>query len=177
MPRYSVQRSLRNLATPLFAMVRPVVDLWKERRGEFGEEVSGAIVAGGLAHRMVLARQMPRSSRLITEHFGPGIKIYRPCEALLTVGRDLNEMPDRDYGSWGAEAYAETSWARQLRLESVRAFIRTSEERTLRTRYDRLLMPWRGKGNELFVMCLSIQREVPVIIPAAADATRPHRDP
>ena len=86
-------------------------------------------------------------------------------------------MPDRDYGSWGAEAYAETSWARQLRLELVRAFIRTSEERTLRTRYDRLLMPWRGKGNELFVMCLSIQREVPVIIPAAADATRPHRDP
>ena len=40
-PRYSVQRNLRNLATPPFAMVRPMVDLWKERRGELGEEVSG----------------------------------------------------------------------------------------------------------------------------------------
>jgi hypothetical protein len=166
-PRYSVQRSLRNLATPPFAMVRPIVDLWKERRGELGEEVHRAIADAGLLHRTILARQAPQSSRLITEHFGAGIMIMRPCESMLTVGRELNEQPDRDYGAWMAEAYAETSWARRLRLESVRAFVRTSAGTTLRTRYDRLLMPWRGDGNDGFVMCLSIQREVPVVVSTA----------
>jgi hypothetical protein len=176
-PRYSVPRSLRNLATPSFGIVRSIVDLWKDRRGEFGEEVRNAVVAAELFHRMVLVRQSPPSSRLITEHFGAGIKIYRPCETLLTVGRDLDEMPDRDYGAWGAEAYVETLRTRRLRLESVRAFVRTSAGTTLRTRYDRVLMPWRGHANDLYVMCLSIQREVPVVVPAlvgtAVHASRP----
>lgn len=176
-PRYSVPRSLRNLATPSFGMVRPIVDLWKDRRGAFGEEVHRLVIAQGLLQRTVLARQMTRSSRFITEHIGAGIKIMRPCEALLIVGRELNEQPDRDYGAWVAEAYAETSWARRPRLESVRAFIRTSAGTSLRTRYDRVLLPWRGDGDDLYVMCLSIRREVPVVMPApvgaAVPATRP----
>lgn len=171
-PRYAVQRNLRNLATPAFAVVRPIVDLWKERRGEIGDEVQRAIIRSGMLPRTILTRQLARSSRLITEHFGAGIMIMHPCESLLTVGRELNEQPDRDYGAWMAEAYAETSWARRLRLESVRAFVRTSAGTTLRTRYDRLLLPWRG-GDELFVMCLSIQREVPVIVSAITAAGVP----
>lgn len=163
-PRYSVRRGLRNLTTPPFAMVRPIIDLWKARHGELGDEVHRMIVRAGLLHRTILVRQPARSSRLITEHFGAGIMIMRPCESMATVGRDLNEQPDRAYGAWMAEAYAETSWARRLRLESVRAFVRTSDGATLRTRYDRLLMPWRSAGNDLYVMCLSIQREVPVVV-------------
>lgn len=159
-PRYSVPRSLRNLATPPFAMVRPIVDLWKDRRGELGEEVFRAIAEGQMAQRMVLARQLPRSSRLITEHFGPGIKIYRPCEALLKVGLDLHDMPDRDYGAWVAEAYAETLWSRHLRLESMRVIVRTSVATTISARYDRVLLPWRYRGSDLFAMGLSIQREL-----------------
>lgn len=169
-PRYSVQRSLRNLATPSFAMVRPIVDLWKERRGELGDEVHRAIVTAGLFSRAVLARQPAQSSRLIVEHLGAGIMIMRPCEAMLTVGHEFSEQPDRDYGAWVAEAYAETSSARRPRLDSVRAFIRASDGTTLRTRYDRLLLPWRSDGNDRFVMCLSIRREVPAVLSAAPGA-------
>jgi len=173
-PRYSVRRSLRNLTTAPFAMVRPIVDLWRERRGELGDDVQRAIGAAGLFHRTILVRHLGHSSRLITEHFGAGIMIMRPCESLQTIGRELDQQPDRDYGAWMAEAYAETCWARQLRLESVRAFVRTSAGTTLRTRYDRLLMPWRAGGSESFVMCLSIQREVPVVVlETAAPASPP----
>jgi hypothetical protein len=159
-PRYSVQRNLRNLATPSFAMVRPIVELWRDRRGELGDDVYTAAMANGISHRMILARQLPRSSRLITEHFGPGIKIYRPCEAMLTIGRDLHDMPDPEYGAWVAEAYAETLWNRRLRLESMRVNVRTSAATTISARYDRVLMPWWVPGNDLFVMALSIQREL-----------------
>lgn len=164
-PRYSVQRGLRNLTTPPFAIVRPIVDLWKERRGELGEEVHQAVQRAGLFPRTILARQPAGSSRLITEHFGAGIMVMLPCEHLLIIGRELSQQPDREYGAWMEQAYAETGWARRPRLESVRALVRTSAGATLRTRYDRVLLPWQQKG-ELFIMCLSIQREVPAVVAA-----------
>ena len=173
-PRYSVQRSLRNLTTAPFAMVRPIVDLWRERRGELGDEVHRLVVAQGLLHRMILVRKAGGSERLVTEHFGPGIMIMRPCESLQTVGRDFYEHHrDRPYGAWVADAYAEALWRRHPRLESVRAVIQTSADTALRVRYDRLIMPWRSGANDLFAMALSIQREVPAVISKAAGAAPP----
>ncbi len=162
-PRYSVPRSLRNLATPPFAMVRPIIDLWKDRRGELGEEVFRALSLGGVSRRMYLLRQPPGSSRLVTEHCAAGVSFLRPCEGLLMIGREFHEMPDRDYGAWVAEAYASALWGRRLRLESVRSLIRTSAATTLRTRYDRVLMPWRS-GTDQFVMGISIEREAPTSV-------------
>ena len=162
-PRLSERRNRRVVNLAHFAGVRPIVELWERTRGELAEEVHRAILASGLLHRTILVRQMPQSSRLVTQHFGAGIMIMRPCEALRAVGRDLQDQPDKEYGEWLAEAYAETLWRRRLRVESCRALVRTSTATTLRTRYDRVLMPWHS-GNDLFVMCLSIQREVPVAL-------------
>jgi hypothetical protein len=162
-PRYSVQRGLRNLATPPFAMVRPIVDLWKDRHGLLGEEAFRTLSSAGVMRRMYLLRQPRGSSRLITEHCAAGVTFLRPCEGLLMVGRDFHDMPDRDYGAWVADAYAAALQGRRLRLESVRSLIRTSAATTLRTRYDRLLMPWRSRGDQ-FVMGITIERETPVPI-------------
>lgn len=163
-PRYAVRRNLRNLATPPFAMMRPVVDLWKDRRGEFGDEVLETVQAQGLMHRMVLVRKAAETSMLITEHVGSGIMIMRPCESLLIVGRDFYEHhADRGYGAWVADAYAETLWRRHPRLESVRATVRTGTAAALKVRYDRLIVPWRDGDSDLLAMALSIQREVPVL--------------
>jgi hypothetical protein len=164
-PRYAVQRNLRNLATPPFAMVRPIVDLWKERRGELGDDVHRLVIAQGLLHRMILVRKAASSDRLVTEHFGPGIMIMRPCESLKIVGRDFYEHhADRQYGTWVADAYAETLRRRHLRLESVRAVVQTGAAAALRVRYDRLIIPWRSGSSDLFAMALSIQREVPTLV-------------
>lgn len=163
-PHYAVRRHLRNLATPPFAMVRPIIDLWKDRRGEFDEEVLQAIEAQSLMHRMILVRKAAQGSTLITEHFGSGIMIMRPCESLLIVGRDFYQHHrDRDYGTWVADAYAETLWRRHPRLESVRATVRTETAASLKVRYDRLIVPWRAGDSDLFATAVSIQREVPVL--------------
>lgn len=163
LPHLSEVRNPRVLYLPTFASARPIVDLWEQTHGALTEEVHNAVVASGLFDRTILVRQPPGSSRLVTQHFGSGIKVMRPCEALLAVGRDLEEQPDREYGAWMAQAYAETLWSRRLRVESCRALVHTSAATTLRTRYDRVLMPWRST-SELFVMCLSIQREAPVAV-------------
>jgi hypothetical protein len=158
-PRLSEQRNVRVLSLPTFALARPIIDLWERTRGELTEDVRRLMAADALYCRTVVVRRIS-PHRLITEHFGTGIQILRPCEALLKIGQDFHEMPDRAYGAWVAEAYDQTMWSRRVRVESLRAIVRTAAGGRLRTRYDRVLVPWRWRGDS-FAMAVSIQREVP----------------
>jgi hypothetical protein len=161
-PRLAERRSVRVLNLPEFRAARELVELWKATHGDLTDEARRAAFASGLFQRIVLVRQTS-SSRLVTEHLGPGILVLRPCESLLMTGRDFGEHPDAEYGAWAAEAYAEIGWSHRLRVDSVRASVRTSATTILRTRYDRVLLPWRSAGD-VFVMGLSIQREVPTVV-------------
>jgi hypothetical protein len=158
-PRLSERRNPRVLTLPTFAPARPIVDLWERTRGELTDEGLREMAANELYGRTVLVRRAS-PHRLITEHFGAGIQILRPCEALLKIGHDLHEMPDRAYGAWVTEAYDQTLWSSRIRVDSLRAIVRTATGTSLRTRYDRVLIPWRWRGD-LFAMCVSIRREVP----------------
>jgi len=93
------------------------------------------------------------------------VDLGQPLEQrLLLVGRELNEMNDRDYGAWTEEAYAEALWDKELRIEAARALIRTSFGPTLKTRYDRVLFPWR-RGADDYIIGVSRRRETPRPVP------------
>ena len=112
-------------------------------------------------HRTLVLRQLPSSSRLVYEHFGTGIKVMRPCEAFAMIGCDAHDVPDQEYGSWVAGCSDEALSRRRLRLEAVRATVRTSGP-TLRVRYDRLLMPWRTERDR-YVLSVSMRRELSTV--------------
>ena len=160
----ALSRPLTILSQPGFARVRPLLGIWNRTRGALTGEVARALAAGSVSHRTFLLRRLPRGSRLVVEHCAAGVAFLLPCEALLMVGREFHEMPDRDYGARIIEAYARTAWNEQLQIQSVRALIRTSAGAVLRTRYDRVLVPWRSGGADRFVMCVSLQRERPMVI-------------
>ena len=165
--RLAILRPPSILNRPGFSHVEPILRLWRKTRGELTKDVDKTLIACRLLDRTVLVRQPFRSSRLITQHFGGGIRVMRPCDALLIVGRDFDEHhTDREYGPWVSKSYAETLWSRQIRIESVRATVRTSTGATLRARYDRVLIPWRWRDGDRLAMALSLQREVPVVIAA-----------
>jgi transcriptional regulator with XRE-family HTH domain len=159
-PTLAIGRPLVFLERPGFAQARSIVTQWRELRGKLTDDVHRTVLTAGLLPRTTLLRQVS-ASRLVIEHLGAGIAILRPCETLLAIGRGFEDMPDRNYGGWVAQAYDEVLWSGAVRVESVRASVRTSATTTLRTRYDRVLMPWRGKGDEMYVMGLSIRRESP----------------
>jgi transcriptional regulator with XRE-family HTH domain len=159
-PTLAIRRPPVLLEHPGFAQVRPIVTLWQEMRGRLTDDVRRAILAAGLLPRTILVRHVS-ASRLVIEHVGAGIALLRPCETLLAIGSDFGDGPDRNYGAWLARAYDEALWSGALRVESVRASVLTSAATTLRTRYDRVLLPWRGKGHEMYVIGLSIRRESP----------------
>jgi transcriptional regulator with XRE-family HTH domain len=161
--RLAVRRPASVLGRPGYSKILPIVALWQEKHGQLCDDVHRTILGCGMLHRTVLVRQSSASSRLITEHLGMHIKIYRPCESLAAVGQDFEEHhSDREHAVWVAKAYAETLWDGDLRVESVRTFIRASAMSTLGIRYDRVLIPWRSsRGTDLIAMALSLQREAP----------------
>jgi hypothetical protein len=165
LPRLSELRSTKVLHLAPFAAARPMVQLWERTRGEFTDEVRRAVFCSAMLPRTVLVRKSASSSRLITEHVGSSIGVMNPCRAILNVGQDFSEHhPDRAYGAWVTESYAQTLWSRRIRVESVRALINTEAAATFRTRYDRVLIPWYSRESDTFALALSIRRETPVLI-------------
>jgi hypothetical protein len=167
-PRLAEVRDLGVLNSASFAGARPIVDLWRYMRGEFSDDIYSALIAGGVLDRMILTRRRPRSDRLVVEEFGSSIKFLSAADI---VGRDLDDQPDREYGAWTAESYRRALRGRRLRVESCRARIRQSTTTAVSVRYDRVLMPWWAKVGELFTMCVSIEREKPVLVPSSTSAT------
>jgi hypothetical protein len=159
----AAERDITSLAAPTYERLRPLVRLWQQRRGALPEELPSMLMGLELLNRSVLVRRRPRSSRMTVEHFGAGIKMLRPCEGLLTVGRDLHELPDGAYGGWVADSYARALADRRIRLDGVRATLKNSESTTLRVRYDRLLMPWRAAGGDGLVLSVSMRRELSTV--------------
>jgi hypothetical protein len=162
-PWIAVERGLDVLSPTVAAKVRPLVDLWRATRGRLTAEMPRALMSLGLMQRCILVRRAPRSSRLVFAHYGASIAVMRPCEALAAVGRDVDDIPDRPYGAWVARCYAEALAGRRLRLEAVRATIRTSTAATVRARYDRLLVPMRGEGTETYLLSLSMPRSISAV--------------
>ena len=60
-------------------------------------------------------------------------------------------------------AYVEVAATLSSRIESVRALVRTSAATLFNARYDRVQLPWRGRGGEVFVMGLSLRRELSIV--------------
>lgn len=156
-PWVAIEHDLATVSLPSYARVRPLVELWRSSRGRLDGDRLHAVTALGLGDRTLLARRPAGAARLAIEHFGAAITVLRPCESLLAIGRDIEDIPDRDYGVWAARHYHETLMVGHPRFQSVRAELGASDGTTLRARYDRLLVPWRGAGDEHFVMGISIR--------------------
>ena len=159
----AAERDISSLAAPTYERLQPLVRLWREQHGALPSELSQALMSVDLLHRSVLVRQRRKTSRMTVEHFGAGIKMLKPCEGMLAVGRDLNDLPDGAYGGWVADSYARALAGRRIRLDGVRATLKNSEATTIRVRYDRLLMPWRSGDGDGFVLSVSMRRELSTV--------------
>jgi transcriptional regulator with XRE-family HTH domain len=160
--RVAALRPPRLLAESSPPEFRSVMRTWEQSRGLMSRELLAGFIAAPMARRIVLLRQPSGSRRLLVEHFTTAVAALKPCQAISLVGRPLAEMPDGDFGRWLTEGYAETLFDLMPRLEGVLADIRASDENMMRSRYDRLLLPWQSRGDR-FVLSVSVVRQRHVI--------------
>jgi transcriptional regulator with XRE-family HTH domain len=136
-----------------------LLNIWEARCGAMSRDLLDELLAGHLARKIVLLRQAAASSRLLVEQYGEGIAFLRPCQALALVGREYEDLPDRDFGRWLLDGYAATLATDKPRLESMLADIRTPEDVVMRSRFDRLLLPWHGIGGHRYVLSIPLIRQ------------------
>jgi hypothetical protein len=161
-PWLAIEKSERVLSSsPSFARIASLAQLWRQRHGRVSADLSATLAASGLLSRSIVARQISGTSRLIYDQFGTGFSgAMRACESMLLIGRELDDYVDRGYGAWVAESYARVAANGRMRLDTCDARIRTTEGKSVRIRYDRVLMPWSEKSGDLVILGISIRRSL-----------------
>lgn len=157
--RIIIPRDLRDLDLPSFGAARALFLLWKRQRGELGAALHRRLMVEAQRHSTILVRQPARSSRLIVEHFSSPIAFVRPCQALSLIGQDYQNLPDADFGQWSARGYGEALGSGTPRLWSMLADLHTPDGGIARSRYDRLLLPWRSAGGDGWVLSVPLLRK------------------
>ncbi|HEV2676472.1 MAG TPA: hypothetical protein VGV37_18235 [Aliidongia sp.] len=174
-PYSSQELSLDRLGQSGQESLQALLHLWRARRGQLAPNQIIGLTPASLKPRITLARMRPsdgaNGSRALVEHIGPEYRAFDACWALNAIGRDLEDQPDPVYGAQSARGYHEVAALGQPRLELVDAVIDVPGRPVKRSRYDRLMLPWRSRG-ELFVSGASILRSSFALEPDETQAAR-----
>lgn len=136
----------------------PLLAVWHLTGGLWTDRLRDLLMALNLLERAVVLRNPTGGDRLVFDHRGASFSFYPPCWNLLAIGRDLEDQPDREYGIRTAQSYREALGDGQPRFEAVDAVIRAPGKEVRRSRYDRLILPWRTSDNERFLTGVSTLR-------------------
>jgi hypothetical protein len=115
--------------------------------------------AGRVDGQRMLVR-LRRDERLETNAVSDVVRTYLPCERMSMLGREVEQQPDGIYGEWLASAYRELALDDEPEpgLQMVEAVVSAAGGRSVRTRYERLLLPWRSPGGDRWITSQPVLR-------------------
>jgi hypothetical protein len=149
--------SLGRLRHPKRAHLCRLIKEWKRTRGRLPRHLLAPFEETGVAERTVLTRTYgDRGARI--EFFGPRLDVFDPGWSARAIGLDLEDQPDPIYGIGTARGYHEVQGLERPRLELVDAVINAPGRPRLRSRYERLLLPWKAPDGTVFVSGASLLR-------------------
>ncbi|HKK29780.1 MAG TPA: hypothetical protein VKA18_05220, partial [Alphaproteobacteria bacterium] len=90
------------------------------------------------------------------QFFGEGFKFYDEHQKMRVIGAPLEDQPDREYGRWLAAQYNVVVETGRPSLDYVTARIQPDSGPSRRSRYERLLLPWRTNDDKVVVTCASV---------------------
>ena len=156
---YAVERhSLIPRRLPSLQQLAPLLAVWHLMGGRGPDRLAELLAPLGFLDRAAIVRKPRGSGRLTFEHRGKAFTFYQPCWNLLAMGRDVEDQPDGVYGTNTARCYRETFAEDAPRFESVDALIRTPGHEVRRSRFDRLILPWRTPRGERVATGVSLVR-------------------
>lgn len=119
---------------------------WRLSQGRFDPEMASFLVRFGLFDRTAVVVESKDDAGLVFEHSGTGFNLYDTFDKswnFRAQGARLVDQPDPDYGRWIDRTYRGVLDENQPRFEHVDAVIQARGGEPYRSRYDRLLLPWR----------------------------------
>ena len=136
----------------------PMLAVWQLTAGRIPGKLTELLSTVGLLQRTVVLRNPGGTDRLIFEHRGSAFLFYQSPWNLEAIGRDMEDQPDRHYATMTARAYRSVLADDEPRFDAVDAVITTPGREVRRSRYDRLILPWRDSNGARFATGVSLLR-------------------
>jgi hypothetical protein len=130
---------------------------WQRARGELDAQRLQMMNDQPTAAKQLFAR-VTASDKVVPITWPSYMTLYAPSEVPKIIGKPFDEHVDGGYLQAAAGGYVEVKRRNQPMLELVEAALRPPNGPPRRIRYERLLLPWRGVGGEMFVSSVSFFR-------------------
>jgi hypothetical protein len=154
---YREEMSLHRLrGTPRLSPLVGLLQRWRRGRGNLRTDLATEFGDPALLGRAIVMKMTGDAGGVI-EYVGDGFTWADDSWRHAMVGNDANGQPDPRYGQKFWAGYLETQRTQSPRLEFIEAVIRVPGYPARRSRYERLLLPWRRGGNQ-FVSVVSVLR-------------------
>ena len=130
---------------------RLLAQRWRANFGHFDDNIISFAVGNKLLSNLVIVGVKPHPADPIFRYVGANHSTWlEPKERFEVIGEKMENMPDKDYGQWVTELYKHIARTKQPHYDRVTASIRRRET-PYRTRYERLLLPWKTASDEVLV--------------------------
>jgi hypothetical protein len=133
--------------------LRLIAQKWRMSFGHFDRSVIPFAIKHQLFSLMVIAGIEVPGSDPVFRFIGDGFKWLETEYQFYGIGERIKNLPDKEYGGWLSEFYKSVATSGQPRYDIVTATIQTGpgKRKPYVTRYERLLLPWKTRSDEIFV--------------------------
>ncbi|MBB2186464.1 hypothetical protein [Gluconacetobacter liquefaciens] len=151
--------SLDRLEDPKRASLRAAFEIWKqENRYVTTQNIASlaedaAFGGGGVVW-------MPGRDRCLIEAWPQSYRSYGDVSCDNFLGRDVRDLPDRDYTIPTTRSYFAATHQQTARLELIEALMTRLDGSRFWCRYERLVLPWRTSASDTFVCSVPMVRLV-----------------
>ncbi len=139
------------------SQLRPLAQKWRVSFGQFDTSIVPLALRHQLLSRMVIVGVTPREREPRWRFIGDGHRWMGEYQ-FSGVGDLVENMPDKEYGSWVTEFYKSVASSGQPRYDLVTAQLQYEGETgkpRRPVRYERLLLPWKTPSDEVFITLCS----------------------
>jgi hypothetical protein len=133
--------------------LRFMAQKWRMSLGYFDPSVIPFAIKHQLFSLMAIAGIKARGGDPVFRFIGDGFKWMQNEYQFYGIGERIENLPDKEYGGWLSAFYKSVATSGQPRYDIVTAAIQTDREKKkpYMTRYERLLLPWKTRSDEIFV--------------------------
>lgn len=146
-------RDYSALFTDTTSPLRFMAQKWRMSLGYFDPSLIPFAIKHDLFSLMAIAGIKTRDGDPVFRFIGDGFKWMGKDYQFHGIGERIENLPDKEYGGWLSEFYKSVATSGQPRYDIVTAAIQNDpgKRKPYLTRYERLLLPWRTRSDEIFV--------------------------
>jgi len=146
-------RDYSTLFSDTHSPLRFMAQKWRMSLGYFDPGVIPFAIKHQLFSLMAIAGIKARGGDPVFRFIGDGFNWLQNEYQFYGIGERIENLPDKEYGGWLSEFYKSVATSGQPRYDIVTAAIQTDLRirKPYVTRYERLLLPWKTRSDEIFV--------------------------